>query len=106
MSLDHALSVQLLGRSEVVRLSIDEIAGLEILDSHGDGEGLVGGDSAHVGRERKLRRGHEVNTGDDTDWSRVARSTRDLLAVGDGEIRNGQTEIDEVVRRCKGCNLT
>lgn len=72
MSFDHALSVQLLGRSKVVRLSIDEVAGLEVLDSHGDGEGLVGGYGAHVGRERELRRGHEVNTGDDTDRSWVA----------------------------------
>lgn len=72
VSFDHALSVQLLWRSKVVRLSINKVARLEILDSHGDSEGLVGGDGAQVGRERKLRRGHEVNTGDDTNGSWVA----------------------------------
>jgi len=39
---DGTLGVNLLGTSVVVGLSVDKIAGLEVVDRHGDGESGVG----------------------------------------------------------------
>lgn len=48
VALDLALSVHLLGCTEVVLVCVHEVTGLEIADSHGDGEGGVGGDGVEV----------------------------------------------------------
>lgn len=98
-------TIKLLRSSEIVGLGIDEVTSDEVPDVHPDGERLVRRDSATVSRERKLPRRHVIDRRNGADRSRVAGTTLDLLAIGDGEV-NGQAEIDEVVRRGEGSNLT
>ena len=42
----------------------------------------------------------------DTHGSGVARTSLDLLSIRDGEVGNRGTEVDEVVRRREGGNLS
>lgn len=72
MTYDEALCVQLLRRGEVILLRVYEVASLEVLDRHLDGEGGVGRDLAVVGGEHELRRGHDCFGGDRAHGCRVA----------------------------------
>lgn len=102
---DVTSAVDSLGRSEVVGLSVDEVTSLEMVESHRDGKRLVRSDGLSVRREGELRGGHVRLCGDDTHRRRVARAGGDLLTVGDGEVGNGQAEVDEVVVRGRRGNL-
>lgn len=106
VALDLSLAVELLGRGEVVAVCVDEEAGLHSTDGHGDGELLVGLDGITVLGVGELRRGHVVSRGEDTHGCGVARTTLDLFTVGDGEVRDGETEVNEVVRGGQRSNLT
>lgn len=106
VALDVACSVDLLGRREIVLVCVHEVAGLEVVNRHLDGERCVRLDSTEVVREHELRGGHVRRSSDDTHWRRVAGSGRDLLAVGNGQVGDGGAKVDEVVRGCQRCNLS
>jgi hypothetical protein len=103
---DQAVTSYLLGSSKVVLLGVDEVAGRELADGHLDGEVRVGGDGAHVRGVDELGGGHVVNVGDRPDGSGVAGAGHDLLAVGEGEVGDGQAEVDKVVRGRERSDLT
>lgn len=102
---DIPLAVHLLRRRVVVRLRVDEIAELEVVEVHDDIEVGVGGDGAEVGRVGEFGGGDVGSSGDDTHGGRVAGTGGDLFAVGDGEVRNRSTEVDEIVGRGEGGDL-
>ena len=99
MADDLSLAVELLWRGKVVLLSVDKVTGLQVLDRHGDGERLIGGDGVTVFGVLELGGWHVARGGDGADGCGVARTGGDLLAVGDGQVGNGETKVDEVVRR-------
>jgi len=72
MAFDYATAVGLLRSGEVVLLSINEVASLEIADGHGDGESCIGLDGVAVLRRDELRRGHVVGGGNDTHGRGIA----------------------------------
>lgn len=102
---DGALGVNLLGSGVVVGLSVDEIAGVEVVDRHRDGESGVGLDVLTVHGRHKLGRWHVRSRSDDTHWCGVAGTSLDLLTIRDRQIGNGQAEIDEIVGRGEGGDL-
>lgn len=106
MADDVTLAVDLLRCGIVVGLSVDEITGFKVVDSHLDGESGVGGEVLTVHGYNKLRRRHVRRRGDDTQRCRVARACLNLLSVRDRQVGNGKAEIDEVVVRREGSNLT
>ncbi len=55
---------------------------------------------------RELRGGHVLLTGNDAHRRGVARTSGDLLAVRDGQVGLSEAEVDEVVRRGQGSNLS
>ena len=67
-----SLTVELLGRGEVVLLSIDEVAGFHVLDRHRDGKGLIGGDGVTIFGVLELGRWHVARGRDGTDGRGVA----------------------------------
>ena len=97
VSLNNALRVQLLRSTEIVLVSIDEVASFQILDRHLDGELLVGRHFSSIGWEDKFGRRHFGLGRDFTHGDRIARTIQNLLTVGNFEVRCGQTEVDEVV---------
>lgn len=105
VSNDVALSVDLLGRRIVVCCSINEIAGLKIVDRHFDVESRVGCNVLAIYRRREFRRRHIRRRSDDTHWRRVARARLGLQAICDGLISDGKAKIDEVVSGSEGGNL-
>lgn len=105
VTLDLTLSVELLGCGKVVRLRVDKETSLHVLDLHLDRESRIGFQSPKVLGEGELGRGHVVYGGNGTDGSRIAGASCDLLAVGDGQVGDGQTKVDEVVARCQGPHL-
>lgn len=103
MTDEDTLAVELL-RSHVVRLlRIGEYTGLHVIDVHPDGERLIGGNFVLIGRAGKLARGHVSLWDDVAQRDRVARSSSNLLAIGD---RLSRAEVDEVVLRRSRGNLT
>ena len=96
---DVAVGRDRLGRGEVVLVRVHERARVQVLDRHLDREVLVRGDRLPVLGEHELGRGHVRLCGDDTHRRGVAGAGRDLLAVGDREVRDRRAEVDEVVRR-------
>lgn len=105
VALDVARGVHLLRRGEVVLVRVHEVARLEVVDGHRDGERRVGLHGAEVLGERELGRGHVRRRGDDAHRRGVARTGLDLQAVGDGQVGHGGAEVDEVVRRGERCDL-
>jgi hypothetical protein len=99
VSLNAAIAGDLLRRREVVLLSVHEEAGVKVVDRHLDRERLILVESLTVHREDELRRGHLRLGSNDTHRRRVAGAGRDLLAVGDRKVGDGQAEVDEVVAR-------
>lgn len=96
MSNDLTPPIELLRSTEVVALSVDEIASLHSLDCHRDGECRVRRSNVtHVGGELELARRLSGLGGDVTHGDGVARATLYLQAIGDGL---AHTEVDEVVR--------
>jgi len=71
MSLNLSLSVHLLRCSKVVRIGIDEEAGLHALNSHLNGEVRVSLDGAAVGWEDELGGRHVSRGGNDTHGCRI-----------------------------------
>lgn len=61
-----ARRIDLLWRREEVRIRVDEVAGLEVLDGHLDREVLVRGDRCAIGGEDELASGHVRGCGDDS----------------------------------------
>ncbi len=57
---------------KVVRLCVHEVTSLEMVEGHGDGEGLVGCDGLAVRGKVKLGGGHVRLRGDDTHGGGVA----------------------------------
>jgi len=102
---DITRSVDLLRGGIVVGLCVDEIARLEMVDSHLDGERLVNPEVLAIHGYHKLGCGHICIGGDDTHRGGIAGAGLDLLTVRDGLIGNGETEIDKVVARREGGNL-
>lgn len=98
MSFDLALPIKLLWCGKVVRLCIDEEPCLHVFNRHLHRKCLPSFDSTKVLRKDELRRGHVVHRGDHTNGRRIARTLCNLLSIGDREVRNGQAEIDKVVR--------
>jgi hypothetical protein len=81
---EDTLSVHLRRSSVVVRLGVGESTSLKILDLELGGEGLVGGDRAEVDGEDELCR-RDIgfrNNAPLGNW--VARSSADLLSIGEG----------------------
>ena len=105
MALNLPLAVDLLWSSEVIFLGIDKESSLHVLDLHLDCERSVGFNSTKVKREGELGRRHVFNGGNKTDGGRVAWTIGDLFAIGDRELGDSQTEIDEVVGGSEGSNL-
>jgi len=101
---DVALGVDLLGRCIVIRLSINEIASLKVIDGHLDGEGSVGSEVLTIHRRLEFGTRHICRRSDDTHWSRVARARLDLLAICDGFV-NGEAKVDKVIGRSERGNL-
>jgi hypothetical protein len=97
--------VDLLRGSIVVLLSVDEITRDQVVDLHLDSEGRIGLEGLEVLRELELRAGHLVGGEDAANDGRVAAATTDLLTVGEGDLL-GSAEVDEVVLRGEGRNLT
>jgi hypothetical protein len=105
MSNEDTVSVDLSGSGVVGQLSVGECASLEVLELEFGGEGLVCWDLAKVKGEdefggRNLVLGDDASLGDG-----VARAGADLLAVGEGNVRLGQAEVDKVVPACQGLDL-
>jgi hypothetical protein len=97
---DVASPVDLLGCRIVVGISVDEVAGFEVVDRQLDVESGVGGNVLTIHRRHKFSRRHVRSRGNDTHRSWIARTSLDLLAIRDGHIGKSQgTEIDEVVAR-------
>ncbi len=96
---DLALGVELLGRGEVVLVRIHEVTSLHVGDGHGNCERSVRGDGVTVCGNDEFCGGHVAHGRDGAHWRRVARASRDLLAVRDGLVGHGKAEVDEVVRR-------
>ena len=94
---DVVLVVQLLRRPEIVRVWINKISRVEMLDRHLDLERHVRLHRVQVGGSDELRRGHVGKRGDDTHRGRIAGTPFELLAVGYGQV-DGQAKVDEVVR--------
>jgi hypothetical protein len=103
---NDTLTIDLLRSGKVVLLSIDKVASLEVVHSHDNIESSVGLDGTKVGRIDELGAGHAVYVGNNTNGGGVARSSDDLLAVGEGEVGNSQAEVDKVVGRGERSNLT
>lgn len=101
---DVALVVDNLRRGEEVLLRVDEVARLEVLDRHLDGEVGVGRDRRAILGVDKLGRGHVRRRRDDTHRRRVTGTLLDLLAVRDSLVHRG-AEVDKVVRGRERGNL-
>lgn len=99
VTLDVAGGTDDLGGSEVVLFSVDEEARVEVGDGHGDGEVLVRGDRVQVLGECELGGRHVGRRGDHTHGGGVTRTSSDLLTVGDGQVGDSETEVNEVVAR-------
>ncbi len=69
---DVAGRVDLLRRSKVILIGVDEVTGLEVVNRHLDSEGGVGLDGAHVDGEDELGRWHVGRGSNDTHRRRVA----------------------------------
>jgi len=98
-------TVDLLRSGVVVGCCVNEVARLEVVNGHLDGERLERGEVLAIHGHYKLGRGHICGGGDDTQWSGIARTSLDLLTVRDGQIGNGETEVDKVIARGKGGDL-
>jgi len=96
---DDALVVDLLRSGVVVGRGVHEVAALNVLDGHGDGEGLVLVEIlGKVLGEDEFGGGHLVDSDDATHGSLVAGSTFLLDTIGEGHLL-GEAEVDEVVGR-------
>src|ERR1700691_1016211 len=93
---DLALAVELLGCGKVIFFGVHEVTGLYALDHHLDGEILVSLHCSKILWEHEFARRHRSGGRDLAHRGRVARSSCDLLAVGNGLVRS-ETEADEVV---------
>ena len=106
VALDLSLCVNLLRRREVVLLRVHEMACLHVIDRHLYGECGISLDRSKVLGEREFRGRHVICRHNDTDGGRIAGAGRDLLAIRDGKVGDGSTEVDEVVPGSEGGNLT
>jgi len=99
----HDAVVNLLGSSKVVLLGIDKVTQVHVLDVHGEGERLIGRESATVDGEGDLGRWHVVRRDDLPHWNSIAAPGFDL-----GAIRQRLTEavVNEVVVGGEGSSLT
>lgn len=89
--------IQLLRCREVILLGVDKVSGLEVVDRQRDCESLVGGDGPKVLGGCEFGRGHVPLRGNAAHRSWVAGSSRNLLTVRYGLVRNSGTEVDEIV---------
>lgn len=106
VTLNISTAVRELGGGEVVLVRVHEESSLEVGDGHGDREGGVGLDDITVLGGLELGRRHVRLCGDHTHGRWVARTGLDLLSIGDGQVGDGQAEVDEVVVRSQRSNLT
>lgn len=98
---DLAILIQLLWRSEVVRIRIREDSRLHVDQRHFDRERRVGLQGIEVIRGREFARGHVLVARDIAHGHWVTRASLNLLTVGD---RLPDAEIDEVIGRGeRGC---
>jgi len=98
VTLNETLIIQLLRRRIIILLCVYEVSCLEVLDFHLDGELLICWYCATVLREYELRRWHPILRRNDTHRSRVARTPRDLFAIGQRQVHSF-AEIDIVIGR-------
>ena len=99
------LGVQLLRCGEIIRIGVDEMSGLEMLETHLDLEGGVRLDRAQILRMDELGRGHVGRRSDDTHRRGIAGTPLDLLAVREGLV-DRQAKVDKVVRGGQGWGLS
>lgn len=86
-------------------LGIHEVTGLHVLDGHGDGKGLVSGDVLEVLGVGELGGGHSGSSRNAAHRRWVARPCCNLLTIRKGLVCR-KTEVNEVVCRSQGCDLT
>jgi len=79
---------------------------LHVLNLHLDNEGFICIESAEVLWENELGAREDVLCNDASHRNDVARASTDLLAIGQGNVVLSQAEVDEVVLRGQGRNLT
>ena len=101
---DIVLGVQLLRCCEIVRIGVDEVSGLEMLDPHFDLESGVCLDRAQILRMDELGRWHVGRRSDDTHRRGIAGTSLDLLAVRK-RLVDRQAKVDKVVRGGLGWGL-
>lgn len=106
VTLDITGTVDLLRSSKVVLGGVGEETSLEVSDGHRDGERGVGLDGVAVLGVLELGGRHVGLRGDDTHGRGVAGTGLDLFTVCQRKVGDGQTEVDEVVRRGERSNLT
>lgn len=106
MSLDISSGVGELRGREVVLVRVHKEASLKVVDGHGDRESSVGRDDVAVLGVLELARGHIRLSGNDTHGRWVAGTSLDLLSIGDGQVGDGEAEVDEVVARGQRGNLS
>ena len=88
-----------LRRGKVILGRIHEEASVEMTDGHLNRESGVRLEGTTVRRVDELRGRHVRLRSDDTHGCRVARTTRNLLAVRNGQVGHGEAEVNEVVGR-------
>lgn len=91
---ENGTTLELLRRSKVVLLGIDEVTGDQVVDGHLDGENCIGLNCSAVRWEDELGRWHSALGRNLTDGGRVARTLNLLLAISE---LLADTEVDEVV---------
>jgi len=101
---DIFLGVQLLWCREIIRIGVDEMTGLEVLETHLDLESGVCLDRVQILRMDKLGRWHVGRRSDDAHRRGIAGTPLDLLAVRK-RLVDRQAKIDEVVRGGRGWSL-
>ena len=93
---DITRGVYLLGSRVVVRLSVDEVTGLEVANCHLDCERRICFDRVKVLRELEFRGRHIRRCRDYTHRGWITGSSFDLLTIGE-RLVDGETEVDKVV---------
>jgi hypothetical protein len=96
VTLNETLVIQLLRRRIIILLCIYEVSRLEVLDFHLNGELLICWYCAAVLREYEFGRWHPIFGRNDTHRSRVARTPRNLFAIGQRQVHRF-AEIDIVI---------
>ena len=93
--------IELLRCCKVVCVWVDEVTGRKIPNSQRDLKSGVLWDDSEVDGRDKLDTRHVGGGRDRPHWSRVTRTILELLTIGDGEVGERSTPVDEVVGRCK-----